>query len=59
MRYEWIARNGCRCLILFFNGWGMDSSAVASLEAGSARCAYALCISYGRRGIRFFLPFTL
>lgn len=36
MRYEWIARNGCRRLILFFNGWGMDSSAVASLEAGSA-----------------------
>lgn len=33
MRIEWLIKKGSGQVIVFFNGWGMDASAVAHLEA--------------------------
>lgn len=33
MKHEWISRRGNKHLVLFFNGWGMDSAAVSHLRA--------------------------
>lgn len=32
MQIEWLQKSGKKCLILFFNGWGMDGAAVSHLK---------------------------
>lgn len=43
MRIEWIQRKGSGVLLVFFNGWGMDSQSVAHL---SAPYDLAVCSDY-------------
>lgn len=43
MRIEWLNKNGSDRVILFFNGWGMDTRAVAHL---SIHCDILVCYDY-------------
>ena len=35
MKYEWLNKCENKNLIVFFNGWGMDSNAVSNLNFGN------------------------
>lgn len=35
MRIEWLVKKGAGQVVVFFNGWGMDASAVSHLETES------------------------